>query len=117
MKYAWGVKGGGKGQGGNWLLIFPHLRSFIIITGVNYSTPFTKRQKKEEAKGRGWKKKVRRVREQEVREIWAQFREIKQQAQGITVPDFGNSRGKREGWRETGCARATRETGEWFSGN
>lgn len=60
---------------------------------------------------------MRRGREQEVREIWAQFREIKEQAQGITVPDFGNNRGKREGWRETGSGRATGETGEWFPSN
>lgn len=43
MKYAWGVRGGGKGQGGNWCLLFPHLRSFIIITVVNDSIQFTKR--------------------------------------------------------------------------
>lgn len=49
---------------------------------------------KEEAEGRGWKKKARRGREQEVKEIWGWFREIKQQAQRRTVPDFRNNRGK-----------------------
>lgn len=71
---------------------------------------------KEEAEGRGWKKKARKGREQEVEEIWAQFREI-EQGQGRTVPDFGNNRGTREGWREKGSGRATGETGEQFSGN
>lgn len=41
MKYAWGVRGGGKGQGGNQRLLFPHLGSFIIITVVNDSIQFT----------------------------------------------------------------------------
>lgn len=68
---------------------------------------------KKEAEGRGWRKKVRRGREQEVRQIWGQFRQIKQQAQGRAVPDFGNNRGKREGWRETGSGRATGTTVLW----
>lgn len=43
MKYARGVRGGGKGQGGNLCLLFPHLGSFIIITVVNDSIRFTER--------------------------------------------------------------------------
>lgn len=49
----------------------------------------------EEAERRGWKKKARRGRQQEVKEMRVQFREINQQAQRGTVPDFRNNRGRK----------------------
>lgn len=37
--YAWGVRGGGKGQVGNQCLLFSHFGSFIIIVVVNDCIP------------------------------------------------------------------------------